>query len=443
MHDEPEFLELLKILRESDTTYAHLEMNIFEKGSYPGRPQAFSGMQADPIIADELKWAGIDLVSCAFNHTLDWGIDGMLGTNKQLDRVGLVHAGTGYNLEEAREPAYFESKAGRVAVISISSGHHPYDSASPVKAPVRGRPGVNPLRVTQKYVVKPEDLERLQAMWKYLGMSVKQPNMSGEQTFPAMAGVIAGVEGADGDNFFVAGDFGGGNTATLIFRAGDKPEIQSFVNKWDLDGNLRAIRDAKRQADLVIVAHHAAVNEGTRGNTPCKFIQPLAREFIDAGADAYICHGWHSLLGMEIYKGKLIWYGTGNFCAQQHFMQRFGSDTYEGHGFSLDALPILTPADINDSHEKHMVTWKRQPGGVVATLDVEGGEFTGMKLHPFSMGHEIDKGPVRMTGNKIDGRPMLTYGDNANRIIDFLSQLSEPFNTHIEYKDGIGVIKFK
>jgi poly-gamma-glutamate capsule biosynthesis protein CapA/YwtB (metallophosphatase superfamily) len=136
MRDEPEFLELIKVLREADTTYCHLEINIFEKGGYPGRPFAVSAMQADPVIANEMKWAGIDLVSCAFNHALDWGLPGMLGTIETLDKAGIVHAGTGNNLEEAREPAYFESKAGRVAVVSISSGHHPYDSASPVKAPV-------------------------------------------------------------------------------------------------------------------------------------------------------------------------------------------------------------------------------------------------------------------------------------------------------------------
>ena len=35
MHDEPEFLDMLKILREADTTYCHLEMNIFDKGRLP------------------------------------------------------------------------------------------------------------------------------------------------------------------------------------------------------------------------------------------------------------------------------------------------------------------------------------------------------------------------------------------------------------------------
>ena len=171
------------------------------KGGYPGRALRLSALQADPIIANELKWAGIDLVSCAYNHALDWGLPSVLGTIESLDKAGMVHAGTGNNLEEAREPAYFESKAGRVAIISMSSGHHPYDSASPVKAPVRGRPGVNPLRFQQKYVVTPEVLKNLKEAWSLLGLGMNKPYR---------------IQGEEGDNFLVAGTFG--NEATLIFR---------------------------------------------------------------------------------------------------------------------------------------------------------------------------------------------------------------------------------
>jgi poly-gamma-glutamate capsule biosynthesis protein CapA/YwtB (metallophosphatase superfamily) len=433
MHEEPEFLDLIKILRGADTTYCHMEMNIFEKGSsYPGRPVAPSALQADPIIADELKWAGIDLVSSAYNHTLDWGLPGVLGTNDNLDRVGIVHAGTGNNLEEAREPAYFESKAGRVAIISMSSGHHPYDSAGAVKSPVRGRPGVNPLRVTQKYVITPEKLTKLQEIWSELGLSITRPFT---------------VAAEEGDNFLVAGDFGGGNAATMIFRIGDKAEVQSFLNKWDLEANLRAIRDARRQADLVIVAHHAAVNEGKRGYTPCKFVPPLAKECIEAGADVFVGHGWHRQLGIELYRGKPIFYGTGNFFAQSQFLQRFPADVYEAFGFNLDDLAKLSPSDLHENREKHMPHWAEEPGGVITTLDIEDGKVKGLTLYPYSMGYDFGTGgktgQVRKAGARMDGRPVLTYGEDAKTIIDYVTKLSAQYNTCIEYQDGIGVIAIK
>lgn len=449
MHDEPEFLEMIKLLRDADTAYCHLEMNIHEKGTgYPGKAYMPSALQADPVIAHELKWAGFDLVSCAFNHATDWGIPGLLGTIDSLDKAGMVHAGTGNNLEEAREPAYFESQAGRVAIISMSSGHHSCSSASPVHAPVVGRPGVNPLRVVQKFVVKPETLEHLKNAWNELGLSMKRPFM------------VPGFE--EGDTFLVSGDVGGGNAATLIFRVGEQPEIITIPDKCDVEGNLRAIKDARRQADLVIVAHHTAVNDGKRGSKPCKFVPSFARGCIDAGADVYIGHGWHSQLGIELYKEKPVIYGTGNFFAESQYLPRFPSDTYEGHGFDPNDMAKMTPADVHDIREIHMPHWKEEPGGIIANFDIEGGRFKEIKLHPFMMGYEFGTGvkagnesmgyefniggktgKVRETGTRMDGRPMLTHGANAERIIEHTKKLCRQYNTKVEYKNGIGIIKIQ
>jgi poly-gamma-glutamate capsule biosynthesis protein CapA/YwtB (metallophosphatase superfamily) len=423
MRDEPEFLELIRILREADTTYCHMEMNIHGKDSYP----VASALQADPIIAHEVKWAGIDLVSCAYNHSQGWG-SSILGTIESLDRAGVVNAGTGNNLEEAREPAYFESRAGRVAVISISSGHHSYDSALPSKPPVRGRPGVNPLRITQKYVVPPESVERLTELWKMLGLSQRRPSH-----LPLEEGEIC----------LSTGDFGGSG-GTLIFKPGDQPRVISIPDQWDLEGNIRAIKDARRQADLVLVAHHAAVNEGTRGEKPCKFVEPFAKQCIDAGADVFVGHGWHKQLGFEIYKGKPIWYGTGNFFAQSQFLTRFPADNYEHFGFSLDELTKVTPADLHDIREKRMSHWSEEPGGVIAVLGVEGGQFNEMKLYPYTLGYDYGEGDksgkVRETGIRMEGRPMLADRENGEKIIAHVKRLSGAFGTNIEYKAGIGVV---
>jgi len=79
-------------------------------------------------------------------------------------RAGLVHAGTGRDLEEAREPGYVETKNGRVALISVSSGNKSHGWAGLPKAGLRGRPGVNPLRVSMKYMVDTRaaaELERI------------------------------------------------------------------------------------------------------------------------------------------------------------------------------------------------------------------------------------------------------------------------------------------
>jgi poly-gamma-glutamate capsule biosynthesis protein CapA/YwtB (metallophosphatase superfamily) len=449
MRREPEFLEMLKILREADTAYCHLEMNIFEpgNGAYPAKAYAPSALQADPIVAKDLKWAGIDLCSAAYNHVMDWGIPGMVGTMESLDKAGIVHAGLGNNLEEAREPAYFESPAGRVAIISISSGHGPNDSASSAKPPVPGRPGVNPLRVDQKFVVGKEHLEHLKQMWKDLGLETKN------RWF---------LHPEEGDVCFNIGDFGGGGGGQLVVRPGNENKIVSNPNEWDVEGNLRAIRDARRQADLVLVAHHAAVNDGRRGLKPMSIVPPFAKQCIDAGADVFIGHGWHRALPIEIYKNRPIFYGTGNFFAQSQFLKRFPADTFEGHGFSPDEIQKATPSDLHEKRERHMGHWKEQPWGAIAVFEMEGGKLGEIKLYPYTTGYGFDpqgshsreetgkgyrfdsKGTnVRETANRIEGRPMLADKEDGKNIIGYLKGLSEPYHTRIEYKDGIGVIKVK
>lgn len=73
---------------------------------------------------------------------------------------------------------------------------------------------------------------------------------------------------------------------------------------------LKAIREARKQADLVIVTAHWG-KEKTR--TLEAHQSKLAHEFIDAGADLVMGGHPHVLQGLEQYKGKWIAYSTGNF----------------------------------------------------------------------------------------------------------------------------------
>ena len=61
MYDEPEFRAVLNLLRRSDVTYAHLEMNLgdFEELDWPARGDwTGSYMMAEPRLADDLRWVG-------------------------------------------------------------------------------------------------------------------------------------------------------------------------------------------------------------------------------------------------------------------------------------------------------------------------------------------------------------------------------------------------
>jgi poly-gamma-glutamate synthesis protein (capsule biosynthesis protein) len=71
----------------------------------------------------------------------------------------------------------------------------------------------------------------------------------------------------------------------------------------------QALKQVRRQADLVIVSAHVGPNWGP----PSAAMRMLAHQVIDLGADLYWGHSNHTAQGIELYKGKAILYSTGDF----------------------------------------------------------------------------------------------------------------------------------
>ena len=63
---------------------------------------------------------GIDLVTLANNHALDYGRDAMLDTIDTLDHAGIRHVGAGKNLAEARKPDVVELNGRTFAFIGAT-----------------------------------------------------------------------------------------------------------------------------------------------------------------------------------------------------------------------------------------------------------------------------------------------------------------------------------
>lgn len=98
------------------------------------------------------------------------------------------------------------------------------------------------------------------------------------------------------------------------------------LNTQDAKRNLDAIREARKNADLVIVSHHNHVYDRPFTDLmiersplrlrPPAWVKTWARKEIDAGADMIVMHGAPFLQGVEIYKGKPIFYDMGNYIFQ-------------------------------------------------------------------------------------------------------------------------------
>ncbi len=71
------------------------------------------------------------------------------------------------------------------------------------------------------------------------------------------------------------------------------------------------IREAKDKANYVLLIVHGGHEHF---QLPSIRMRDTYRFFIDAGADAVVNHHQHCYSGYEVYNGKPIFYGLGNFC---------------------------------------------------------------------------------------------------------------------------------
>ncbi|MGB3335822.1 MAG: CapA family protein [Devosia sp.] len=437
-YGHPAFSPVVDLLRGADVTYAHLETVIGTAEELEGpKSSDWTGsyLVAEPVMADELVWAGIDLVSAASNHSFDFGASGIRSTRRHCQAAGLACAGIGSSLEEARAPVYFEGPQGRIALVASSTGNKPYEVAGDRKGGIGARAGVNPLRVKTQYVVPADAAAQL----KEIGANLKILRQGGD----ASAGhVLPGLE---------SGEFRFGTPADQSTRVqnafveGDGYGTRNVCLPSDLAANLRVVAEASHFADHVIVAHHFNISDGVRGDAPPAFVRSFAHAAIDAGATIFVGHGWHRTMGIEIYKGRPIIYGIGNFVAHSEFMSNVPYDSYEAWGHDIERLPVLGP-DLHPLHpglDGPSETWW---SSAIIEIEMEDGEPAQIRLVPVDLGRAVTADaaltrPVgRQTAPLTDGRPVLADDAQAGRILDRFERLSKPLGTHMRREAGVGVI---
>lgn len=137
-------------LREADLCIAQLEAPISDRGAKA--PNARLAMRSPVALASTLREAGIDLVSCAGNHCLDFGYEALSDTLRHLRAAGVQPCGAGETLESALEPSYFTAGGVRVAVIaacSILPEGYAAQSQKPGCAPLRAFTVYEPIEPDQ------------------------------------------------------------------------------------------------------------------------------------------------------------------------------------------------------------------------------------------------------------------------------------------------------
>jgi len=115
---EAVFADVAPYLSDAHVTFVNLESPLSDQGSREtGKSVTFRGKTA---LVDGIASAGVDVVSLANNHALDWGAAALLDTIERLSSAGVAVAGAGPDSAAARAPAVLETQAGTVAVLAFA-----------------------------------------------------------------------------------------------------------------------------------------------------------------------------------------------------------------------------------------------------------------------------------------------------------------------------------
>jgi hypothetical protein len=117
------FAEVKPYMENADVAFVNLEGAISDIGTRNEFKEYT--FRARPALVDGLVSAGINVVSLANNHSLDYRWKALSDCMARLDAAGVSHAGAGANFAAASAPAMLTTPAGSVAIIAaqeISGG---------------------------------------------------------------------------------------------------------------------------------------------------------------------------------------------------------------------------------------------------------------------------------------------------------------------------------
>jgi poly-gamma-glutamate capsule biosynthesis protein CapA/YwtB (metallophosphatase superfamily) len=199
-------------------------------------------------------------------------------------------------------------------------------------------------------------------------------------------------------------------------------------NAEDTQRILTSIREAAKKADLVIVYQHNHVFDKPFGTIfaealpdrlrPPDWLKAWAHAEVDAGADVIVMHGAPLLHGIEIYRGRPIFYDLGNFVFNA----------------PLTMWTIQEP-----------MTWE----SVVATVAFEGKTLQSISLRPIVLNFmgqgEPEAHDPYVNDQFMDtrGLPAPATGEQATYILQRVADLSRPFGTTVEVKGDRAEVSVK
>jgi poly-gamma-glutamate synthesis protein (capsule biosynthesis protein) len=378
---------LRDVMRNADITVGNLEGGV--------------GFDADAT-ASAMDDLGLDFLAPG-----EFGGSPVLQTAVQaLGKFGIKLAGAGPNLTSARRPAFQERPQGRVAFLHACPGD---DLCGP--RATNTVQGVNPLGVTVWNTVTKEQFEQLKAIEASILARRNEPDVvvPTEMPPPLPPGRLM--------------------LLGLRYMVADKPgELRHELNRADEQALVLAVRNAKELSDFVIFHMHDHLNRSllqaySHNNYPADYLRPFLHRLIDNGLDMYVGSGVHTVQGIEIYKGRPIFYNQGHI----------GVDLVRGLDSTADAQG-MTRTELTERQRAGFFNDESNSIAYVANTTYQNGRLVEIRIYPVDIG----LGTRPWSRENI---PLTPTPEKARSILERIQKYSEPFGTKISIENNIGVIR--
>lgn len=380
--------QLREVLRSADITVGNFESNI----------------GPDP------EFQAKDAANLGYDFLAPGESEDYVTLREMFGAVGIKVAGNGANLADARRPVFKELPQGLTAFIAACPGIDLCGAAATAGGRDGPKPGMNPLGLTVWNTVTAQQFEQLRAMRDSMLARRGEADV-------AVPSADAPPEPAGRLTFL--------NQRYMI---GEKPgTIHYETNPADEQAIALTIRNAKEVADFTIFHMHVHQNRYTFqqysiDNYPPDFLQPLLHRLIDNGLDMYVGSGNHTMQGIEIYKGRPIFYNLGNL----------------GNSVNTGATVQSAPDGMTNPErgERLWANWWTRYGSsaYIAKTTYKDGKLSEIRIYP------VDIGLNGGVWSK-EHVPTTPSPARARQILEDLQRFSMPFGTKISIESNIGVIR--
>jgi poly-gamma-glutamate capsule biosynthesis protein CapA/YwtB (metallophosphatase superfamily) len=400
----PEFESVLRIVRGADFALANQEGPAFNVQTKRFAVNETGAMFPQDTTAPwDIKNMGVRMVTVANNHGMDYGADALLENLRLLNAAGVAYAGAGANMREARAATVLATPKGRVAVVATAGTFKPNFAAADGRSDLVERAGISTVRTTVFQQVTASEMALLQQL-----KAMRSPGSAPAATPPQQLMVL-----------------------DQIYQLGDTPGLSYRINQFDLKDIMQAVRTAKQHSDLTVFtihAHQSVTGEDDTNPVPGDYLVQLFHSVVDAGADVVAGHGNHLIRGIEIYKGKPIFYGLASFAF---------SGSPAGTNVGGEPRMLSAPGPTGPPSDQSI----RQLGGgvtltmwesIFATTTWADGKLKEIRIYPIDM---------NAAGSKPKGVPSFASPEIAAKILNELKRISAPFGTNVHIEGDVGIIR--